>query len=170
MPSDFINSRLPIKNIGWNRLWIGCLKNFEKSNPLFTHGCYLHYLKYRITCLAFYLHTVTSHLDKLNYQLLDTFIYIIVIQSYAAKRYLGLWRSMDKDKIKAIGKISRSFLEVEVCLTSGSKGPNKINQWKSPTEKRFTDSRNEPGLLKQVLPFFKFPNKIYQNPVQERFL
>ena len=82
----------------------------------------------------------------------------LVIQSYAAKqRYLGLSRSMEgKDKIQTIGKIKRSFqqqqsfLEVKVCLPSGSKGPNKtmilvINQWRSPTDKRFPDCRNEPG-------------------------
>ena len=60
------------------------------------------------------------------------------------------------DKIQTIGKIKRSFqqqqsfLEVKVCLPSGSKGPNKtmilvINQWRSPTDKRFPDCRNEPG-------------------------
>ena len=68
---------------------------------------------------------VTSHLDMLNGQIIGYFY--IVIQSYAAKqRYLGLPRSMEgKDKIKTIGKIKRSFLEVKVCLTSGSKEPNK---------------------------------------------
>ena len=69
---------------------------------------------------------VTSHLDMLNGQLLDTLISYIVIQSYAAKqRYLGLSRSMEgKGKIKTIGRI-KSLLEVKVCLTSGPKGPNK---------------------------------------------
>ena len=51
---------------------------------------------------------------------------------------------------QTIGKIKRSFLEVKVCLTSGSKGPNKtmilvINLWRSPTDKRFPGCRNETG-------------------------
>ena len=42
--------------------------------------------------------------------------FCIVIQSYAAKqRYLGLSRNMEgKDKIKTIGKIKRSFLEISL--------------------------------------------------------
>ena len=59
---------------------------------------------------GFYLHTVTSHLDMLNGQLLDT---KSSNRMPGKQRYLGLSRNMEgKDKIKTIGKIKRSFLEV----------------------------------------------------------